>query len=282
MQFLFVPLCLVLLVMSIAQSAGAAGPVRSFGVLNQRSEALTARYWNPVLAYISKKSGVQLEMKMGKTALDSFRMVGNGEFDYLYSYHIFAPDNSKVGYRVFARPAEVSVQGQIVVPAESRISSLHELQGKKVGFPNPAAFLGYAVPMHALQKKGIKVTSVFPGSQEETIDQLRAGIFPAAGVNSMVMRDYAAREKFQYRVIWSSECYQNLPIAAHPRISEREMKAVRKAFLAMASDPKGMKILRQSAEVIQQKPPFGFVQAEPHEYQNYLEYYRSSAAMNIR
>lgn len=275
-------LYLVLVVLSTPLSATATGPVRSFGVLNQRSEALTARYWKPILTYISKKSGVRLELKMGKTAMDSFRMAGNGEFDYLYSYHIFAPVNLKAGYRVFAKPATVSVQGQIVVPAESHISSLHELQGKKVGFPNTAAFLGYAVPMQALQQKKIKVEAIFSGSQEETISQLKAGQIIAAGVNSLVMRDYAAREKFQYRVIWSSECYQNLPIAAHPRISEREMKAVQKAFLGMASDPKGMQILRQSAGIIQQKSPFGFVLAEQQEYRNYLEYYRTAAAQNIR
>lgn len=282
MHVLRLLLCLVLVVLSTPLPAAANSPARSFGVLNQRSEALTARYWKPILTYISNKSGVRLELKMGKTAMDSFRMAGNGEFDYLYSYHIFAPANLKAGYRVFARPAEIAVQGQIVVPAESRISSLHELQGKKVGFPNTAAFLGYAVPMQALQQKEITVEAVFSGSQEETISQLKAGLITAAGVNSMVMRDYAAREKFQYRVIWSSECYQNLPIAAHPRISEREMKAVQKAFLNMVADPKGLKILRQSAEVLQQKPPFGFVLAEQQEYRNYLEYYRTAAAQNIR
>lgn len=269
-------LCLMMFVLSGTLPGEAAGPVRSFGVLNQRSEELTARYWQPILTYIGKKSGIQLELKMGKTALDSFRMVGNGEFDYLYSYHIFAPANSEAGYRVFARPATVSVQGQIVVPATSSISSLRELQGKKVGFPNTAAFLGYAVTMQALRKKEVKVDAVFSGSQEESIEQLRAGLVAAAGVNSLVMRDYAAREKFQYRVIWSSECYQNLPIAAHPRISKREMKAVRKAFLGMAADPKGMQILRQSAEAVQQKSPFGFVPAEQHDYDNYLAYYRNT------
>ena len=39
-----------------------------FNVLNQRSVALTAQYWNPILTYVSKKSGVPLELKLAKTA----------------------------------------------------------------------------------------------------------------------------------------------------------------------------------------------------------------------
>ena len=40
----------------------------AFNVLNQRSVALTSQYWNPILIYVSKKSGVPLELKLAKTA----------------------------------------------------------------------------------------------------------------------------------------------------------------------------------------------------------------------
>src|SRR6267142_3981804 len=40
----------------------AAQKAYSFYVLNQRSVALTAQYWNPILTHVSKKSGVPLEL----------------------------------------------------------------------------------------------------------------------------------------------------------------------------------------------------------------------------
>ena len=47
------------------QSAALAdGQALSFNVLNQRSIALTARYWNPILGYVGQKSGVALELKL--------------------------------------------------------------------------------------------------------------------------------------------------------------------------------------------------------------------------
>jgi len=46
----------------------AAQQARSFYVLNQRSIALTAEYWNPILTHVSRKSGVPLELKLARTA----------------------------------------------------------------------------------------------------------------------------------------------------------------------------------------------------------------------
>ena len=54
---------------ALAQTQGGA-PAKpyAFNVLNQRTIALTAEYWNPILTYVSKKSGVPLELKLAKNA----------------------------------------------------------------------------------------------------------------------------------------------------------------------------------------------------------------------
>ncbi|MDO9189901.1 MAG: phosphate/phosphite/phosphonate ABC transporter substrate-binding protein [Sulfurimicrobium sp.] len=254
----------------------AAGDTRSFGVLNQRSAVLTAQYWNPILRYVSQKTGVQLELKMGKSAPDTSAMIGRGEFDYVYSNTIFTPANMPAGYKVIARPIEPSIQGQIVVPENSAIHALKDLHGKEVGFPSTAAFVGYAVPMNALLLAGEKVTPVFAGNQEGIMGQLQAGQVIAAGVNSKVMEKYGQRENFKYRVLWTSEDYFNLPVSVHPRISDKEAAAVRAAFLNMARDPEGLKVLEASAAVIKQQPPYGFTAAEDRDYRNYIQYYKTT------
>ena len=254
----------------------SANEIRSFGVQNQRSAVLTARYWNPILQYVSKKSGVVLELRMAKTALESAAMIGRGEFDFAYSNHIFSPNHARVGYRVLAHSIEPAIQGQIVVPQDSPIQSLKELQGKEVGFPSSAAFVGYAVPMNALLRAGVKVRPVFAGNQEGIMGQLKAGRVRAAGVNSSVMRDYGRRENYKYRVLWISEEYRNLPISVHPRVPAGEVAAVREALLGMAADPDGLKVLQASAAVISHPPPYGFVAADARQYRNYLEYYKTT------
>ena len=99
-----------LILCTVLPAHAETAATRSFGVLNQRSIQLTAEYWNPILQYVSKKSGVTLNLKMGKTAPDTSAMTGRGEFDYVYSNHIFTPTNSRAGYRVIARPVTEAIQ----------------------------------------------------------------------------------------------------------------------------------------------------------------------------
>ena len=247
----------------------------SFGVLPQRSAALTAQYWNPILDYVGRKSGVTLEFETRKSALEYSEAEARGEFDFVYNNHIFNPSHAAAAYRVMARMAGKPIQGQIVVPQASSIRSLRELEGREVGFPNKNGFSGYAVPMSALIQAGITVTPVFGGNQEGIMAQLRAGQIPAAGVNSRVMREYAARENFKYRALWTSEPYVDIPVAAHPRVPAPVMKAVLAAMAGMAKDTEGLKILAASAAVTRQEPPWGFVPAQDAEYRNQREVYNT-------
>lgn len=281
MRFTKIIIKMLLPLMFSALNVQAEDQAYSFGVLNQRSIVLTAQYWNPILKYVSSKSGVQLQLKMGKSAPETSAMIGRSEFDFVYSNTIFTPANDTVGYRVFARPIEKAIQGQIVVLAESPVQTLKDLDGREVGFPSLAAFVGYAVPMNALLKAGISVKPVFAGNQEGIMGQLKAGRVLAAGVNSEVMHDFALREGIKYRILWSSEDYLNLPISAHPSLPKEKVQAVRNAFLHMASDAEGLKILEDSAKLIKQGPPLGFVPAENREYENYRYYYRTTLVKGL-
>lgn len=266
-------------VFALSLFAGAAvanDKVYSFGVINQRSPVLTARYWNPILTYLSVKSGLSLTLKLAKTAPEQAAMIGRGEFDFVYSNHTFLPQNAKVGYRVIARPREEAIRGEIVVLADSPVMSLQDLAGKEVVFPSPVAFVGYYVPMDALLHEGLEVTPVFAGNQEGGIGQLKARRVAAAGVNSQVMRDFAQREGVKYRVLWHSEEYLNIPISAHPTVPKADADKLREALVGMADDPEGAKILVAAAELIKQKPPYGFVAAKDQEFENVRRFYKKS------
>jgi phosphonate transport system substrate-binding protein len=168
------------------------------------------------------------------------------------------------------------VQGQLVVLDESPIRKMADLEGMEVVFANPNAFLGYFVPMDAILKAKIKVKPLLSVNQEAAMGQLKAGRAAAAGVNSDVMRDFARRESFRYRVIWASPDYLGLPLAAHPKVSKDKVNAVRDAFVGMGSDPEGMRILATSSAVIKQKPLPGFLAATDKDYENVVEFYRTS------
>jgi ABC-type phosphate/phosphonate transport system substrate-binding protein len=210
----------------------------SFGVIIWRSPTLTAQFWNPILRYVSERSGVPLQLKVAPTGTDHSAMVRRGELDFLYSNHNFIKENSASGYRVFARTEGDAERGEIVVLETSPIQALADLEGQEMVFPHAAAFLGYHLPMDALLRKGIHVKSHFAGNQEGAMGQLKAGRAVAAGVNAEVMKAFAKRE--------------------------------------MANDPEGRKVLASSAALLQQTSPLRFIAAKDAEFDNMRRFYRTA------
>jgi phosphonate transport system substrate-binding protein len=266
----------VLLVLVSETPSGSQSESFSFGVISHRSPTLTAEFWNPILRYVSERSGVPLQLKVARTGPEHTAMVGRGQLDFLYSNHNFIKENQASGYRVFARPKEDPGRGELVVLEDSPIRALADLQGKEVVFPHTAAFLGYHLPMDALLRMGIQVTPLFAGNQEGAMGQLKARRTVAAGVNAEVMRAFAKREQIAYRVLWSSEAYLSLALSALPSVPDEKVKAVRDAFLQIADDPEGAKVLAGSAAVIKQTSPLRFVSAKDSDFDNMRQFYRTT------
>ena len=248
----------------------------SFGVIIWRSPTLTAQFWNPILRYISDKSGVPLQLKVAHTGPEHTAMVRHGEYHFLYSNHNFIKENEESGYRVFARSKNDIGTGEIVVLKDSPIQSLAELDGQEMVFPHVAAFYGYHLPMDALLRKGIHVKPHFAGNQEGAMGQLKAGRAIAAGVNAEVMRAFAQREKLAYRTLWSSEKYVSLALSALPSVPAETVKAVRDAFIKMGDDPEGAKVLAASADVLKAEAPLRFVAAKDSDFDNMRKFYRTT------
>lgn len=273
--------CLGLFALTPA-SAAEAPATYSFGVLSQRSPVLTAEYWNPILDYVSRKTGANLALKVARTAPESNDAMEKGEYDFVYSNTIFQPKMAKADYQVILRPQDEAITGQIVTLADSPVRKLKDLEGKEVGFPSLAAFVGYAVPMDQLLHQGVHVTPVFGGNQEGIIAQLKAGKVIAAGVNNQVMRAFASRENVQYRVLWESSGFLNIPIAAHPRVPKKVVEEVRRVLDDMDRNPEGLKILEASAGIVGQKPPYGFRASSPADYRSYSDFYRTTLVKDIK
>ena len=254
----------------------AAQQAYAFHVLNQRSIALTAQYWNPILTHVSRKSGVPLELKLAKTAKEGNANAEKGTYAFLYTNHFFTLERDRLGYKVIARPAGPGISSQIVVPEDSPIRTLQDLNGKDVAFVSPDAFAGYWLPLDALLRVGVKVNIGFTENQEASSAQLKINKVAAAGVNSSVMARYARRESFAYRALWTSEVFQDLCIMANPKVPADKVAAVRAAFINMVNDPEGRPILEAGAELLKSTGELGFVAAENRDYDNYRKFYKTT------
>src|SRR5574343_752454 len=116
-----------------------------FSPVNQYGINLTAAYWNPIIAYVSEKSGVRLQLKIGRTSADTTAYVLAQEVEFVFTNHLFSPEREQLGWKVFGRRLTPPLHSQILVPADSPIRELRQLEGKDVVFPGPEAFIAYKV-----------------------------------------------------------------------------------------------------------------------------------------
>lgn len=267
-------LCLAVLLGTVAQAAPTTP--YAFGVLNHRNLQATAAYWNPILNYVSARSGVPLELHIGRTANETTDRAVAGQLDFAYTNHLFTPKRDRLGWRVLARRDTQGIRGQVVVLGNSPIRSLQSLSGKSVAFANPYAFVGYYVPMDRLLRADVKVSPVFSGNQEAAIGQLISGQVAAAGVNHQVMADFARRRGISYRVVAESEPYYDLAVMASTRISAADGEKVRQAFVGMMQDPEGLRVLQLAAQSLGLSDVRGFVAADDHDYSNYRRFFRQT------
>lgn len=271
----------VLFACALAWSAHAETHSYNFSPVNQYNLQVSAGFWNPIIRYVSARSGVRLNLKLGRTSADTTSYVLAREVDFAFTNHLFSPDRERMGWTVFGRRDAPPVRAQIVVPADSPVKDLAGLAGSTVVFPGPEALIAYKAPYAELLRRNIPVNVVFAGNMDAAFTQLFAGKARATGANSQLVQTYGARENKHFRVLWSSAPFNDLALMASPRVPAADVRAVARAFLGMRNDPEGRRILDAAAELVRSTQPLGFVPAGEADYASYRAFY-AGAPVSLR
>ena len=266
-----------LYVLIAARGACAQGQASyNFAPVNQYGINLTAEYWNPIIDYVSEKSGVRLSLKIGRTSADTTAMLLAKEADFAFTNHLFNPERQELGWKVFGRRNTPPIHGVLAAPAESPITQLNQLAGAEVGFPGPEATVSFKFTYAHLLANGVEVKPVFGGNTDGILVQLFSGKVKAAGLNSQLLQGYATRENKAYRILWQSEPVYDLPLMVSPRVSASEAKAVADAFLGMAKDPRGQEIIRNTSKLVKLPEDAWFLPASAKDYSAYLNFFKAA------
>jgi phosphonate transport system substrate-binding protein len=252
--------------------------VYHFSPVNQYGIELTARYWNPIIDYVSSKSGVKLQLKIGRTSADTTAYVLANEVEFIFSNHLFSPDRDHLGWKVFGRRDTPPIRGQIVVLADSPIQKIEQLANQPVSFPGPEATVAYKHPYAQLLNRNVPVQVVFGGNSDGALAQLASGKVKASGSNSQLSDGWSKREGKQLRVLWQSEPLLDLALMASRNVPDKDLQAVSRAFFGMAKDPEGQKVLASAAEVVKLPSTASFVPATGADYGAYRSFYQTAPA----
>lgn len=246
----------------------------SFSPVNQYGIELTAKYWNPIIAHVSAKSGVKLQLKIGRTSADTTAYVLANEVEFIFSNHLFSPERDQLGWKVFGRRQTPPIRSQIVTLADSPIQNLEQLANQAVAFPGPEALVAYKFSYAQLLSRNIPVEVVFGGNMDGAFAQLASGKAKAVGANSQLADGWSKRENRPLRVLWQSGPLHDLALMVSKKVPESDLQAVRRAFLGMGSDKEGKEILARASELVKLPPDTQFIASDGSEYGAYRDFYR--------
>ncbi len=257
-----------------AQENGAYrfSPVNLYGI------ELTASYWNPIIDYVSTKSGVKLQLKIGRTSADTTAYVLANEVEFVFSNHLFSPDRDHLGWKVFGRRDTTPIRSQIVVLSDSSITKLEQLANEAVAFPGPEGTVTYKFSYAYLLNHKIPVQVVFAGNMDGAFAQLANGKVKAAGTQSQLSAGWSKREGKTLRVLWESDPLNDLALMASKNVAAKDLAAVSKAFLEMGKDPAGQQVLARVSELVKLPPTTAFVPATGADYSGYRNFYQTAPA----
>jgi phosphonate transport system substrate-binding protein len=63
---------------------------------------------------------------------------------------------------------------------------------------------------------------------------------------------------------------------ANPKVPADRVAAVKAAFINMAQDPEGRRILQAGADLLKSNGELGFVSADNRDYDNYRKFYKTT------
>lgn len=216
----------------------------TFGVVPQQSSQVLAQRWLPVMSYLSNKTMLDIRFTTAKDIPTFEQRVATGEYDiaYMNPYH-FTVFNQTPGYEALAKEQGKRIKGIIVVPKDSPLKNLDDLDGTRVAFPSPAAFAASIIPRAKMDIEGIDITPEYVSSHGSVYRSVAQGFFPAGGGIMRTFNNAPAEIREKLRILWVSSGYTPHAIAVHPNVSADKRLKIQQALIAMAADPEGEALL---------------------------------------
>ncbi|ADL54794.1 phosphate/phosphite/phosphonate ABC transporter substrate-binding protein [Gallionella capsiferriformans] len=238
--------CSLALLLSTIGLARAAPPIQtlSVGIVPQQSVSRLAEEWGPLLAEVSRRSGVTLVFRTapGIPVFEERLVQGDYDLAYMNPYHyvIFHKSN---GYQAFAKEQDRKIRGILVVKKDSRYHKLADLKGRTVVFPAPAAFAASILPQAEFSRRFIPVEAKFVASHDSVYRAVAAGLHEAGGGIQRTFEACPPEICDSLRILSETKAYTPHAFAAHPRVSAQTLARVQSAMISLGSDETGQRLL---------------------------------------
>jgi phosphonate transport system substrate-binding protein len=215
-------------------------------IVPQNAPTVAHRDWKPLADRLARDIRIKIRVQVFRT-FDEFETSlanGHAELAYMNPYHQIIARKSQ-GYIPLVRDSGQNLSGVLVVAASSPIRSVHELQGKTIGFPDPNAFAASLYLRALLQEREkIDFTPRYLTSHGNVYRHVIVGTVAAGGgVNRTLARE-RPETRAALRVLYETPATASHPLSAHPRVPAAVRESIVLALLALADHEEGRALLK--------------------------------------
>ena len=228
-----------------AEQKEAPAEVREirFGVVPQQAPSQILRNWKGFAKEMSKRTGWKWTVKTAPSIPEFEVRCLNGQYDiaYMNPYHytVFA---QQPGYKAFARQKNKQIKGILVVRKGSPVETIADLEDARVAFPSPAAFAASVVTRTYLRNEGIPVEVNYANSHDSVYTNVANEIHEAGGGVMRTWNATSAEVRDQLEILWTSPTYTPHAFAYHPRLTDEEVKTLKKAVSNLEAEPRDSEV----------------------------------------
>jgi len=237
-------------------SASGSEPLQVGLIPNENPEEVEAQY-QPLEDYLKKELGREVELSVPTTYNAVVEAMVSGELDLAYFgglTYVQARQRADVHplfTEVNPRTGTTKYRSVIIVPADSNVREIEDLEGEDFAFGSVSSTSGSLYPSIMLDQAGIDYRTdlgevIYTGGHDTTAQAVANGRVAAGGLEDRILyslQEEGIIEKSAVRVIGKSDPIEGYPWVIRDAISEKDEQALTDAYLNI-EDPELLDLLR--------------------------------------
>ena len=255
---------LLLAAMALANCGGGGGgdsasgdePLQVGLIPNENPDEVEAQY-QPLEDYLKKELGREVELSVPTTYNAVVEAMVSGELDLAYFgglTYVQARQRADVHplfTEVNPRTGTTKYRSVIIVPANSSVQKVEDLEGETFAFGSVSSTSGSLYPSIMLDQAGLDYRTdlgevIYTGGHDTTAQAVANGQVAAGGLEDRILYDLQEEgiiEKNKVRVIEESDPIEGYPWVVRDALSDKDEQALIDAFLDI-KDPELLDLLR--------------------------------------
>jgi phosphonate transport system substrate-binding protein len=230
--------CLALL--TLTPSLSRAEDLK-LGIVPLENKQTMFKQFQPLCDYLSKELGANVTLVVGKDyqgAIDDLAQ-NNVQFAYLTpttfpKCKVQYPDAGIRPVVRFKESGAGTYRSCIIVPADSKITAIAEVKGKKFAFGSEDSTGSHLMPRAMLAAQGIgidDITKAYLGSHSKVANAVTAGEYDAGGVKDSVADQFVTDKKV--KIIATSDPIPEFPICLNKNVTPELEAKIKAAFMKL-------------------------------------------------